>query len=60
MTSLRAVKMTSGIERERNAEREHDLREDERARRVDADRDHDERGDHRDEPPDRDAGSGGG
>ena len=41
--SVREVKKTSGIERERDPEREHDLREHERPRRVDADRDDDER-----------------
>ena len=36
-------------QRERDAEREHDLREHERPRRVDTDCDHDERRQHRDE-----------
>ena len=39
-------------ERERDAERQHDLTEHERAGRVDADRDDDQRGGHGDDPPD--------
>ena len=52
ITSRRLVNMHERDERERDPEREDDLADHERARRVDADRDHDECGQHRHRAPD--------